>query len=419
MKDYIVQKNLYSKSLKLALMLALVLQASTNIFAMDPNDFSAIDHYGTTDDDFPMYSVQDLITQAPSLVTNGSEGPISKAEDYYHIEVDGQERPEDGEIDNFLNWPLHLQPASTTAKPVDWSWMNRLNPDNDSKLPVNNEVDMQGQARLTTDATKTSQQTTDQAIGSKRKLEEISQQIEDDVDLTPNKKFKKESAKFNMTRYFKKHATDGLSRLHKAILIRNGRNIYEIKKIIDENPKLVNVGDKDGWTPIYYVTVAFTETEYKKPQKVAEYKKVLAEKWYNNKVCRIEYALTIMIMLLHADADTNIIDTRGQNLLSYAKDCLKSGNLRRKLLESTAEERRNLLVYTRIKNAIKILIEQHLYTAQDLSIESIFPVKTTSVTNGSTSPSDSTVRSKSFQTTSTTDNPEAAANNEGDTQKSK
>jgi hypothetical protein len=53
-----------------------------------------------------------------------------------------------------------------------------------------------------------------------------------------------------------------------------------------------------------------------------------------------------------------------------------------------------LLYSEQINAAIKSLIEQHLYTAQDLGIESV-------------------------QASSTTDNLEATENNEGDTQKSK
>jgi ankyrin repeat protein len=94
-----------------------------------------------------------------------------------------------------------------------------------------------------------------------------------------------------------------------------------IKACLEKYPDMINKPDKDGWTPLHYVAAAYTDPKTPKPQK-------LTEQWYNDKVRNIAYALPIMIMLLHEGADPNITDipsdgTEGQSPLYYTNACYK------------------------------------------------------------------------------------------------
>ena len=256
MEGYVVQKNLYSKSLKLALMFALVLQASTNVFAMDPNDFFDMDHYETTNDGFPMYP------------------------DYNYTQ----------------KFDLEVDPN-----------------DPNSNLPSANSTDLP-----TTTSTMSLQQT-------------------QPTNVTENGSVKvncKEQCNrkrpYNITRFLKAHANDGLTELHKVIISNNGRNITAVKKTINEKPTLIDVEDKDKWTPLYYVSAAYTNTKYKNPPKITNQR-------YNGKVYYIKNAFTIMKMLLDAGANPDVKDNDGKNPLFYAT------TQERKALLSKAMEKRKLL----------------------------------------------------------------------------
>jgi hypothetical protein len=340
MESYIMNKSLYSKSLKLVLLSVLLLQASSQVFAMENGKRKAADQgdseyreskrtRGDTFTDSDPEADEDNVVADP-------KDPFEDPFQTMQIVANNSEEAANAAAVN-MNQPGEdeLQIAALTYKALINDQFGDTFTDSDPEADEDNVVadpkdpfedlfqPMQIVANNSEEAAKN--------VGE-ASLEGIQQQSRDYLALI-NDQFKELIKSFSKPSGFHcikpKTITNGFDKKMTLLQIlitktSSKSNLELIKACLEKYHEMLNAPDNDGWTPLHYVAAAHTS---KKSVEVMG-------QWYESKVNNIASASDIMRILLGVGADPNITDKEGHNPLFYAKACATNANKRIKLLEA-------------------------------------------------------------------------------------